>query len=109
MHATAEAIDALLPQTQCTRCGFDGCAPYAAAIARNGAPINRCPPGGTATIDALAALTGLPASPLDTSCGALGSNLRSTRTINTASVSIGATDQPVVSRLPIAVSTLAAP
>jgi len=69
MHATADAIDALLPQTQCTRCGFDGCAPYAAAIARNAAPINRCPPGGAATIDALAALTGLRASPLDEACG----------------------------------------
>ena len=69
MHATADAIDALLPQTQCTRCGFDGCAPYAAAIARNDAPINRCPPGGAATIDALAALTGLRASPLDATCG----------------------------------------
>jgi electron transport complex protein RnfB len=46
-------IDALLPQTQCTRCGFPGCLPYAQAIAR-GTPINQCPPGGTATIEALA-------------------------------------------------------
>jgi Na+-translocating ferredoxin:NAD+ oxidoreductase subunit B len=49
-------IDALLPQTQCTRCGYDGCRPYAAAIASGAAPINQCPPGGSATIDALAQL-----------------------------------------------------
>jgi Na+-translocating ferredoxin:NAD+ oxidoreductase subunit B len=72
MHATAADIDALLPQTQCTRCGFEGCAPYAAAIARTAAPINRCPPGGTATIAALAALTGLASAPLDASCGVEG-------------------------------------
>jgi len=54
------AIDALLPQTQCTRCGYQGCLPYAQAIAAGEANINQCPPGGAATIDALAALTGLP-------------------------------------------------
>jgi electron transport complex protein RnfB len=56
----AKAIDALLPQTQCTRCGYAGCAPYAAAIANGEAPINQCPPGGSATIRALAALLNLP-------------------------------------------------
>jgi len=54
------AIDALLPQTQCTRCGYQGCLPYAQAIVAGEANINQCPPGGAATIDALAALTGLP-------------------------------------------------
>ena len=54
----AAAIDALLPQTQCTRCGYTGCLPYAEAIARGEADINQCPPGGTETIIALAALTG---------------------------------------------------
>jgi electron transport complex protein RnfB len=49
-------IDALLPQTQCTRCGYSGCMPYAAAIAGGGAEINQCPPGGQATIEALAQL-----------------------------------------------------
>jgi electron transport complex protein RnfB len=49
-------IDALLPQTQCTRCGFSGCKPYAAAIADGEAEINQCPPGGAATIAALARL-----------------------------------------------------
>jgi len=49
-------IDALLPQTQCTRCGYNGCKPYAAAIAGGDAEINQCPPGGRATIEALALL-----------------------------------------------------
>jgi electron transport complex protein RnfB len=62
-------IDALLPQTQCTRCGYDGCMPYAQAMARGEAPINRCPPGGARTIDALARLLGVPVQPLDPSCG----------------------------------------
>jgi len=52
----ADEIDALLPQTQCTRCGYDGCRPYSEAIASNDAPINQCPPGGSATIAALADL-----------------------------------------------------
>ena len=68
----AERIDALLPQTQCTRCGYPACRPYAEAIAAGNADINRCPPGGAATIDALAALTGRAPSPLDPSCGGEG-------------------------------------
>jgi len=51
-------IDAVLPQTQCTRCGYLGCRPYAAAIAAGEAQINQCPPGGSATIHALASLLG---------------------------------------------------
>ncbi len=65
----AEAIDALLPQTQCTRCGFDGCLPYAEAIASGEAEINQCPPGGARTIDALAQLLGRPALPLNPANG----------------------------------------
>ncbi|MGI9245121.1 MAG: RnfABCDGE type electron transport complex subunit B, partial [Steroidobacteraceae bacterium] len=53
-----ERIDALLPQTQCRRCLFDGCRPYAAAIAAGEADTDRCPPGGEATANALAALLG---------------------------------------------------
>jgi electron transport complex protein RnfB len=53
---SADDIDALLPQTQCTRCGYQGCRPYAEAIARADAQINQCPPGGAATIARLAAL-----------------------------------------------------
>ena len=59
---TAQVINALLPQTQCTRCGFQGCLPYAEAIAGGKAAINQCPPGGSQTIAALAAL--LQAEPL---------------------------------------------
>lgn len=62
-------IDALLPQTQCTKCGYQGCMPYAEAIASNSAAINRCPPGGDTTIAALASLTGRAVLPLDQSCG----------------------------------------
>ncbi len=65
----ATRIDALLPQTQCEQCGFHGCRPYAEAMARGEAPINRCPPGGTAGIARLAALLGTPALPLDPAHG----------------------------------------
>jgi len=56
--ADASAIDALLPQTQCTRCGYPTCRDYAGAIASGAADINQCPPGGTETIVALASLMG---------------------------------------------------
>lgn len=62
---SANAVDALLPQTQCTRCGYHGCLPYAAAVVSGEADINQCPPGGADTIARLAALTGLPAKPLN--------------------------------------------
>lgn len=52
--ALIQAIDQLLPQTQCTRCGFSGCMPYAQAIVEGAAEINQCPPGGMRTIEALA-------------------------------------------------------
>ena len=63
------AIDALLPQTQCTQCGYAGCLPYAEAIAAGAAAINQCPPGGDAAIHALSALTGLPYAPLNPANG----------------------------------------
>ncbi len=65
----ADAIDRALPQTQCTRCGYPACRPYAEAVAAGTAAINRCPPGGEAGIRALAALTGRDYLPLDPSCG----------------------------------------
>ena len=64
-----DRLDAALPQTQCTRCGYDACRPYAAAIARGDADINRCPPGGPATIVALATIAGRRPTPLDPDCG----------------------------------------
>ncbi len=65
---SADVIDAALPQTQCGRCGHDGCRPYAEAIAV-GEPINRCPPGGDALIAVLASLTDRPIVPLDPARG----------------------------------------
>jgi electron transport complex protein RnfB len=59
-----ENIDALLPQTQCGQCGYPGCRPYAEAI-NQGDAINKCPPGGDATIQALADLLGRDPAPLD--------------------------------------------
>ena len=52
--ALIDAIDQLLPQTQCGRCTFSGCRPYAVALAAGEADINQCPPGGQATAHALA-------------------------------------------------------
>ena len=60
----AEQINALLPQTQCGQCGYPGCKPYAEAIAA-GEKINKCPPGGEATIQALAELLEVEPEPLD--------------------------------------------
>jgi electron transport complex protein RnfB len=57
-------IDALLPQTQCGQCGHPGCKPYAEGI-NNGEPINKCPPGGQATINAIADLLDVEAPTLD--------------------------------------------
>ena len=68
----AQQIDALLPQTQCTRCGYSGCRPYAEAIAAGSAQINQCPPGGTATVAALAALLDRPPLPLNPANGLAG-------------------------------------
>ncbi|MFN7550620.1 MAG: electron transport complex subunit RsxB [Pseudomonadota bacterium] len=64
-----DAIDRILPQTQCGQCGFPGCRPYAEAIARGEADINQCPPGGEAGIRALAELLGREAKPLDADHG----------------------------------------
>ena len=68
----ADDIDALLPQTQCTRCGYSGCKPYAEAMADGLAAINQCPPGGSATIKALASLLGRDALPLNPANGVEG-------------------------------------
>ena len=64
-HALVEQINQLLPQTQCTQCGFSGCRPYAEALAAGKAAINQCPPGGQAGIERLAQLLGQPVLPLN--------------------------------------------
>ncbi len=65
----ADQINALLPQTQCTRCGYPDCASYAQAIALGEAGINQCPPGGEEGVRRLAQATGLPALPLSAEHG----------------------------------------
>ncbi|MEW8507587.1 MAG: electron transport complex subunit RsxB [Candidatus Thiodiazotropha sp.] len=60
-----DQIEKLLPQTQCGQCGYAGCRPYAEAIAGGEAEINHCPPGGEATMVALADLLGRDPVPLD--------------------------------------------
>ena len=64
-----EQIDALLPQTQCAQCSFPGCRPYAQAIADGQADINQCPPGGDATVAALAGLLGVEGKALNAEFG----------------------------------------
>ncbi|MDR5742392.1 electron transport complex subunit RsxB [Caballeronia sp. LZ029] len=65
----AERIEDLLPQTQCTKCGYPACRPYADAIAAGEANYNQCPPGGAEGVARLAALLGKPDIPLDTTHG----------------------------------------
>ncbi|MFA5488558.1 MAG: electron transport complex subunit RsxB [Candidimonas sp.] len=64
-----DRIDAVLPQTQCTQCGYEGCRPYATAIAMDGEAINRCPPGGQRGIAELALLLHVDAPEPDPACG----------------------------------------
>ena len=65
----ADRIDELLPQTQCQRCGYADCRAYAEAIAADAAGIDRCPPGGQETLEALASLTGCIATSVDPALG----------------------------------------
>ena len=64
-----ERIDRLLPQTQCGQCGYAGCRPYAEAMSRGEADIDRCPPGGDAGARALAHVLNIPAKPYDRTRG----------------------------------------
>ena len=70
MSTLADRIDALLPQTQCTRCGYADCRAYAEAVAANEAAIDRCPPGGDEGIVRLASLLGRAVLPLAADVGA---------------------------------------
>jgi Na+-translocating ferredoxin:NAD+ oxidoreductase subunit B len=71
-QALAERILAVLPQTQCTRCGYPDCAAYAQAIATGEAAINQCPPGGLEGIQRLATITGRPVTALNPENGLEG-------------------------------------
>ena len=72
IESLARRIDAALPQTQCTRCGYADCRAYAQAIAAEAADINRCPPGGAEGIERLAQITARAAGALDAECGREG-------------------------------------
>lgn len=72
MDELVRRIDAALPQTQCTRCGYRDCAAYAEAIATGNVAINRCPPGGAEGVARLSEITGQPVLPLDPDCGIEG-------------------------------------
>ena len=67
--ASVEQIDALLPQLHCGQCGYEGCRPYAEALQNSEAEINQCPPGGEATLTALADLLDQAIRPIDPARG----------------------------------------
>jgi electron transport complex protein RnfB len=64
-----EALNDLLPQTQCGQCSFKGCRPYAEAILAGKADINQCPPSGDEGIAKIAAFLGVQAKPLNPKFG----------------------------------------
>ena len=70
--ALADRLDAALPQTQCTRCGYPDCRAYAQAMARGDADIDRCPPGGAEGVVRLASILGRPVKPIDPAHGREG-------------------------------------
>lgn len=70
MSTLADRIDAVLPQTQCRACGYEGCRPYAEAIAAGDADIDQCPPGGDEGAARLAAIARRDAKPLNPAFGA---------------------------------------
>lgn len=61
----ADRIEDLLPQTQCTKCGYEGCRPYAEAVAAGTASYNQCPPGGAEGVARVARLLGKPVIPIN--------------------------------------------
>jgi electron transport complex protein RnfB len=65
----AGRVEGLLPHTQCGQCGYPGCRPYAEAMAKGEAEINRCPPGGEAVVRALARLLGKEPIPIERDAG----------------------------------------
>lgn len=61
----ADQLEDLLPQTQCTKCGYPACRPYAEAMADGSAPHNQCPPGGIEGVERLAKVLGKPVIPIN--------------------------------------------
>ena len=72
MNPSPADLLAVLPHTQCTRCGFPDCAAYAQALVDGVAGINQCPPGGAEGVQRLALLTGKPVLPLNPENGSEG-------------------------------------
>lgn len=72
MKPGAAELLAVLPQTQCTRCGYPDCAGYAQALHEGSADINQCPPGGAEGVQRLAALSGREPKPLNPDNGLEG-------------------------------------
>ena len=68
-NSLIKQIDAVLPQTHCGQCGFDGCKPYATAIIEGYADIDQCPPGGNAGAAQIAAILNIAPKPLNTAYG----------------------------------------
>ena len=68
-NTLAVQIENILPQTQCTKCGYPSCHQYAEAIANDNSNYNQCPPGGQEGVARLAKLLAKPILPLDTSHG----------------------------------------
>ena len=64
-----DQLEDLLPQTQCTKCGYPACRPYAQAIADGEADYNQCPPGGLEGVARLAQLLGKPVIPINPANG----------------------------------------
>lgn len=68
MIISIEAIDKILPQTQCQKCTYDDCYSYAKAIT-NGEKHNKCITGGQKTLRELSKLLDKPEIPLDSTLG----------------------------------------
>ena len=84
-----DQINALLPQTQCGQCGFQGCRPYAEAIAAGAADINQCPPGGDEGILDLANLLGVAPKPLNVLVMGPGPRVAELADIGVRRISVG--------------------
>ncbi|MEY3721787.1 MAG: electron transport complex subunit RsxB [Pseudomonadota bacterium] len=69
-HSIADLLEDLLPQTQCTKCGYPSCRLYAEAMATGSASHNQCPPGGTEGVARLASALGKTVIPINPSNGA---------------------------------------
>jgi len=61
----ADQLEDLLPQTQCTKCGYPSCRQYAEAMAKGEAEHNQCPPGGIEGVARLGAVLGKKVIPIN--------------------------------------------